>query len=333
MTPLLYLRQKIAAVLAFCVANLLLCASLPAQAPPPAREQDPHTRVQVVQSHMGMLVRLTVWAPDQATGRAACRETFELIDRLNMILSDYEPQSELSKFVRQAGNGPLEVSEELFTVLSAARTFAGQTRGLYDPTAAPVIRLWRKARQEKQLPDPDELHQAMQRIGYQKLVLDEENRTAELKEPGMQIDLGAIAKGYVGDRAIADLKDRGLPRAAFEAGGDFVLGDAPPGRDGWEIDPEPEGLPTLTLENASVAISGDQVQFVEIGGRRYSHVIDPRTGEGVTTGVTCMVVAPVGIVSDSLATLGTLMPPDKHNAFVQEHYPEAQVHSVRRNAE
>lgn len=307
-----------------------LAAGPGAGASAPATHPAADTRVQIVQSHMGMLVRLTVWAPDEETGQAACREAFELIGDLNMVLSDYEPQSELSKLVRHAGMGPVKVSEDLFTVLSAAQKLAEETDGLYDPTAAPVIRLWRKARETGELPDPQKLQGAMQRVGYQDLVLDEAERMAELRRPGMMIDLGAIAKGYVGDRAIDFLKEKGFSRAAFEAGGDFVVGDAPPGEKGWAIDPEPEGLPQVTLVNAAAAISGDAVQFLEIDGKRYSHVIDPRTGQGVTTGVTCMVVAPRGIVSDPLATLGTLMPPAEHEAFVREHYPEAEVFTVQR---
>lgn len=291
----------------------------------PATADEPEAAgvVEITQSHMGMPVTLTVWSDDPAAARAACKIAFERVAELNMILSDYEPQSELSRLGRRAGEGPVKVSDELFAVLAAAKRMAELSDGLLDPTAAPVIRLWREARQQRRLPDEQALADALKLVGHEKLRLDADAGTVELARPGMRLDLGAVAKGYIGDEAIRVLRAQGFPRARFAAGGDVVVGDAPPNVAGWLIDPEPQTVPRLTVTNAAVAVSGDTVQFVEIDGRRYSHIIDPRTGQAVTSRQWCVVRAPSGLVADPLATLGTLLPPERFEKLVANHFPEA----------
>lgn len=274
---------------------------------------------------MGMPVHLRVYASDESAGREACRVAFERIAELNNVLSDYEPESELSRFVREAGQGPQPVSNDLSRVLEASLVLARLTDGLLDPTAAPVIRLWRKARAGGQLPPPDAIAQALDHVGYQYLRIDEQAKTAELLRPHMQLDLGAIAKGYIGDRAIQCLRENGVPRAMFEAGGDMVFGDPPPGEAGWLIRPQADGLPEMRLANCAAAISGNTVQFIEIEGRRYGHIIDPRIGHPIHTQQVCLVTAPTGFDADPLATLGALMSPDEFKTLIKQHYPEAEV--------
>ena len=146
--------------------------------------------------------------------------------------------------------------------------------------------------------------------------LDPEHRAIELKKRGMRLDLGGIAKGYIGDQALAALCKQGVTRAMIHAGGDLRLGDPPPGKPGWIIGvapPPPDSPPTqyLTLANRGVSTSGDMFQFVDIGGKRYSHVIDPKTGLGLTDRRVTTVVAPNGITSDGLSKVVAVLGPDK----------------------
>lgn len=263
--------------------------------------------VRIGQFHMGMMIYLTVYGEDTDAARLACRKAFQRIRQINLIMSDYEPNSELSKLCRKAGQGPVPVSEELFAILARARKLAEQTDGLYDPTAGPVIRLWRKARKDKQLPSAEALTDALSRTGYRKMKLDADRRTVELTVPGMQLDLGAIGKGYAGDLAIAVLKAEGFPRAMYEAGGDMVFGGAPPNTDGWPVELPLQPPRTERLADCAISISGDTVQFIIIDGKRYSHVVDPRTGLGLTDRAMCIVIAKQGGLSDPLATIGTLL--------------------------
>ncbi|MCC6681590.1 MAG: FAD:protein FMN transferase [Phycisphaeraceae bacterium] len=305
---------------------------------------DPLVLVEVTQVHMGMPVHLRVYAPDEQTGRAACRAAFERIAQLNQILSDYEPDSELSQLVRQAGSHPVPVSEDLFTVLAAAQHLAEQSDSLLDPTAAPLIRLWRKARAEHQLPDPDALRTAQQLVGFPLMKLDETHRTVQLLRPGMLLDLGAIAKGYVGDQALLVLRQHHLTRAMFEAGGDMVFADPPPPppevdsptpqeNSGWLVRPESDQLPELRLANCAAAISGDSVQYTIINHRRFGHIIDPRTAQPTQTHRTCLVVAPTGLTADPLATLGTIMVPQDYQALLARSYPQVRVWFANQPAE
>ena len=262
--------------------------------------------VRVTQAHMGLAVTLTIHAPtaaDEAAAKVAARRAFERVAELDAILSDWNPRSELNDLCRRAGDGPQKISAELHVVLTEAKKLAEASGGLYDPTAAPLVRLWREARRTGELPSDEAIEAARSLVGWSDLILGD--GTAELRRPGMQLDLGGIAKGYVGDEAIRVLRDLGFPRAAYEAGGDVVVGDAPPGAEGWRV--EPEGLEPILVKSEAVAISGDSVQFAIIDGVRYGHVVDPRTGRPTEARRSCLVRSPRGIDADALATLGTIM--------------------------
>ena len=283
------------------------------------------TEVKVSQMHMGMQVDLIVWAPSVAEGQKACATAFERIGQLNLIFSDYEADSEVSRLCRESGRGPVKVSHELFTVLETAQRIARLTDGHYDVTAAPVIRLWRQARRDHVLPTRDAVAGALESIGYGNLVLDAHAQTATLAKSGMLLDLGSIAKGYIGDEAIASLRSQGIRRAAFIAGGDMVFGDAPPGKQGWPVNPAKPGLREMEVANCGFSVSGDTEQFVEIGGQRFSHVIDARTGWALTDRRMCMVQAPAGLISDTLSTVGTILPAKEFDDLTRRHFKDVRT--------
>ena len=140
--------------------------------------------------------------------------------------------------------------------------------------------------------------------------LSQDDRSGTLKTPGMVLDLGGIAKGYAADRMVETLKGKGLSRCLIDAGGDLVLGDPPRGTRGWRVEIgglRHQDLPVLHLSNLAVATSGDLEQFVVIEGKRYSHLIDPGTGLGLTTQCQVTVLAPTGIQADSFASVFPVM--------------------------
>ncbi len=283
-------------------------------------------RVRVSQFHMGMMVHLTLWAPTLKEGRQAAAVAFERIGQIDQIMSDYDPESELSRLCRRSGQGPVPVSSELFTLLAAARRFAEWTDGRYDPTVGPLARLWRKARQANIPPSPAAIEAALEKVGYEKLLLVADAQTVELTRSDMWLDLGSIAKGYAGDEALRILREQGITRAAYEAGGDKVFGDAPPGttssrQEGWQVETD-LGLSKLApLANCAISISGDSAQSFEFDEKRVGHVIDPRTGIGFLPRATCVVIAPRGIDSDPLATIGTTMPSAQYRVFLKQYFP------------
>ena len=216
------------------------------------------------------------------------------------------------------------MSDDLFRVLDAAQRMALRSRGAFDITVGPLSQLWRRARRQVALPPPGQLEAARAATGYGLLELDARRRTATMAAPGMRLDAGGIAKGYAADEALAVLEGAGLPRALVAVGGDLAIGDAPPGAGGWQVvlaGLEPgqtaPGSP-LALHRAGVSTSGDAEQWVEIDGRRYSHILDPATGVGMTGRRSVSVVARDAMTSDMLATALSVMPVADGAALVED---------------
>jgi FAD:protein FMN transferase len=300
----------------FAVFFSLRCIALCSLALSGVLSEPTPRRYEYAQSHMGTEFRVVFYAHDPEVANKASVAAFERIARLDATMSDYARTSELNGVCRRAGEGPVPVSEDLFGVLDRARELAAKTGGAFDVTCGPVVRLWRKARRTGELPEKARLAEALALVGPDKLRLDRKSRSVALAKAGMQLDLGGIAKGYAADEALAVLGRFGIRRALVAAGGDVAVGDAPPGERGWRVAVAPLGSdggtpPQFMLRDAAVSTSGDAEQFVEIGGVRYSHIVDPRTGIGVTgrSGVT--VVAPDATTSDSLATAISVLGSDE----------------------
>jgi thiamine biosynthesis lipoprotein len=198
-----------------------------------------------------------------------------------------------------------------------------RSQGTFDVTVGPVVQLWRLARRTQELPDPKEFALARSKVGYEKVKLDAAHKTVQLTTPGMQLDLGGIAKGYAADEALKLLKEKfGITRALVGAYGDIACGDPPPGKDAWSVEIAPisknQKARTLNLANAAVSTSGDLEQFVVIKGVRYSHVLDPRTGLGLTGQRSVTVIAPKGITADSMTKAVSILPPAEALKLVEE---------------
>lgn len=271
------------------------------------------SRFEFTQPHMGTEARIVLYAADAATAARASDAAFARIAGLDAALSDYRESSDLSRLCRQAGGPPVKVSDDLFRVLRLAQAISRRSNGAFDVTAGPLVRLWRRARRRRELPDPEELAAARALVGYHRLRLDESRRAVRLEKPGMQLDLGGIAKGFAADEALRVLAGHGSSAALVALGGDIVAGDPPPEKSGWVIAiAAPKGAPPaprLLLLNAAVSTSGDAEQHVEIAGRRYSHIVDPRTGIGVEGQSSTTVVAPNGALADALATAANVLGP------------------------
>ena len=272
------------------------------------------SRFEYSQPHMGTHVRIVLYAPDASVADAAAAAAFARIGALDQALSDYRDSSELMQVSRRSGSGAAEVSDDLFRVLRASQQVARDSDGAFDATAGPLSLLWRQARRQNVLPDADRIAAARALVGHARLELDEARRTVRLRQPGMQLDLGGIAKGFAADEAVALLAKRGVRRVLVAAGGDIVAGEPPPGAAGWRIaiasvdgaDREP-GF--LSLRTAAVSTSGDTEQLLVVGGIRHSHIYDPRTGQALTGRSSVTIVAPTGTMSDALATAVSVMGP------------------------
>ncbi|MDY7108955.1 MAG: FAD:protein FMN transferase [Planctomycetota bacterium] len=255
---------------------------------------------------MGVEARIILYARDGEAARAAARAGFDRMERLEAVMSDYRPASELMRAGRAEPGEPVSISDDLFRVLARARAISQASDGAFDVTVGPLVRLWREARAEGRLPEPQAIEQARARVGWRAMTLDPQHRTLTLAGAGMQLDLGGIGKGFAADEALAALRRRGIDRCLIDLGGDLALGEGPPGRVGWRIavrggfaEEEPR---LIELARAGVATSGDSRQFIELDGEHYSHIIDPRTGRGLTDRLAVTVIAPDAATADALAS-------------------------------
>ncbi len=291
-------------------------------------------RFQSTQIEMGVPFKIILYAPDKLTAKGALDAAFSRINKLNAVLSDYDSQSELSRLSTGAPTAkPVPLSPDLWTVLTRSQSLARQTGGAFDVTVGPYIRLWRRARRQNQMPSPERMAEAAAAVGHRHLVLDAERHTARLLVPHMRLDLGGIAMGYAVDEALGVLRERGVTRALVDASGDIGVGDPPPGKAGWTIGVVPlsaDGTPTREIELAGAAIttSGDAFQHVVIDGKRYSHIVDPHTGLGLTDQSGVTVIARDCITADSLATTVSVLGP-KAGLKLVESTPDAAAFIVR----
>lgn len=282
-------------------------------------------RFEFEEPHMGTQFRLVIHAPDKDGAITAATAAFKKVRELEAVLSDYKASSEVMKLVAANDRNPgvpIPISDDLATVLGHSLAVSKLTDGAFDVTVGPLTKLWREARKTKTLPDDRERTTAIARVGWKNVELDRGNGTVRLKLAGMRLDFGGIGKGYAADEALAVLKKHGLPRSLVAAAGDITVGDPPPDRDAWIVDLEPlgSGKPKVSVKlvNASVSTSGDLFQFVEIGGIRYSHLIDPRTGLGLIGFSRATVIAKHGWQADALTKGASLLAPAEAVKLIDE---------------
>lgn len=291
--------------------HLILCAAV-------AHAAEPLKRFEAKSVHMGTEWKVIVYAADAGSAEEATEAAFKRVGELDTVMSDYNPKSELMRLCTANDakpNTPIAISDDLLKVLTLAQGVSEQTDGAFDCTVGPVVKLWRAARKTKQLPKEDELKAAKELVGYKMLTLVAKAKTATLAKANMRLDLGGIGKGFAADEAMAVLKAKGVKSALIAASGDITVSNAPPDKDAWVVDIAPltnDGpRRTLKLVNASVSTSGDLFQHVEIDGVRYSHVLNPKTGLGLTGRRSATVIAPHGWQADALTKGASLLSADK----------------------
>lgn len=266
---------------------------------------------------MGTTFAITCYAENQETAREAAEEAFAKASEVNAVASDYLPDSELSRL-----NGTTDersLSPLLTDLLKEAFATAEKTDGLFDPTIGPLTKLWRETRKTLALPDPEVLKQAREACGWKDADFHPEKSTLQFRKRGMSLDLGGMAKGYAADRMLEAMVKHGIPQACIAAGGDLRLGDPPPEKAGWRVGLKAFDADSteeiVELKNCAVSTSGDLHQHVEIGGVRYSHIIDPATGLGMTAHVAVTIIASTGTLSDALDTPMCLAGADRAEAL------------------
>ncbi|MBK7645421.1 MAG: FAD:protein FMN transferase [Planctomycetes bacterium] len=269
-------------------------AGVPVEASSPA----PVRRSQLL---MGTTLTLTLDATADEHSEAALQAAFDEVRRLEGLLSDWDPQSELSRLGRA---GAAQLGPELEDVLGRSLEIAERSQGAFDPSVGALVSLWRGARS---VPGADERVRALASVGWRTIELDRTTHHVRLHTRGTALDLGGIGKGFALDRAARILRAHACPRALLDFGGQLLALDAPQGRKGWPVavrDPRGGERPLFELElcSASLATTSDEQRGLVIEGQRFSHVIDPRSGLPVEGRLAACVLAPDATSADAWST-------------------------------
>ncbi len=265
------------------------------------------TRLKESSLLMGTVVEITVQHKDATAARKVIQDTFDEGKRIENLLSIYKKGSEISMVNLKAGLEEVKVSGDSLYLIEKALYYSELSDGAFDITVGPLIELWGFNGGKRKVPRKSTIKKALALINYRKVTINREKSTVKLEKPGMKIDLGAIAKGYAVDRMIAVLENKGIKEAIVNAGGDIYALGNPAGKGGWEIGirnprKRSEIIDVIKLKDKAIATSGDYEQFFFAAGRRYSHIMDPRTGLPASGVVSVTVIAQTAMAADALST-------------------------------
>ncbi len=288
-----------------------------------------------------------LYAPDSAAARLAYDAVSARMDSLNQIMSDYLDGSEINRLSQTAGQHRfVPVSPTLFTVLTKAKTIAQTSGGRFDFTIGPLSQLWRRAVRRGEFPTARQRRKARQSVGYQLVDLDSVTQSVRLRRPGMKLDLGGIGQGYAVDVAAQVLRGSGIRAFLLDLGGDVLAGDTPPNQpQGWRVSigsghaspgstspkkatNQPifaDDTLTIFLKNAAITTSSDTYRFLEHRGRRYSHVMNPRSGLGLRHFVRATVLARNGTHADALTKVFSVAGIQKSQRLLRR-FPGAELY-------
>lgn len=269
---------------------------------------------------MGTLFRLVIWAPDREAANVAASAAWERIEQLNRTLSDYDPQSELSRLCALTDDGPMDqpvhVGDDLWTVIATSVEASRLSNGSFDITVGPLTRLQREMRKTGQMPTPEQLRDAKECVGWRYIKLDPKHRAVQLLHRRMRLDVGGIAKGFTSAQVLKTLASLGIRQALCGAAGDISAGDPPPGRPYWIVGIQSLSDPAkidghVKLHNYAVSTSGDTYRGADVNGTRFSHIVDPRTGLGLTKRIGVTALAPDGITADWITKPISILGPER----------------------
>ncbi len=256
---------------------------------------------------MGSRFDITVVAESEAQANAYIDLAVSEISRIEQKISSWDPNSETSRIIENAGIQAVQVDTELFDLIARAIKISELTEGAFDITYASMDRIWKYDGSMKKLPTEEEVKQSVKNVGYKNIVLDQEHQTVFLKKKGMRIGFGAIGKGYAADKAKQLLISKGVKAGIMNASGDLTTWGTQPDGSPWMVgitNPlnKDKVFSWFPLDNNAVVTSGNYEKFVEFNGKRYSHIIDPRTGWPVSGLTSVTIFAPKAELADALAT-------------------------------
>jgi thiamine biosynthesis lipoprotein len=282
---------------------------------------------------MACIYTIAVYGSDPKQLPLITTAALDEVDRIDDLMSNYKPDSPLSRINREAAKRPVAVEPELFRFLQHCIKYSQQSEGAFDITVGPLMKAWGFFRGEGRIPWFFELWNVTRKVGCQHLVLDDKQRTIQFGRSGMELDLGGIAKGYAVDRVIELLKQYKIERAMVSAGGSTLYGlGSPPEATGWEVklrDPifphdSSKSPATVCLKNQALSVSGNYEKFFKVRGATYSHIMDPRTGRPVENMLSVAVISQNGTDGDALDNMFYVQGVERGKALLPL-YPKIEV--------
>jgi thiamine biosynthesis lipoprotein len=268
---------------------------------------------------MGTVMEITLNGVDTRAVPALLEDLFGLGARLDTLMTVFDSESQVSRLNRAAGAGPQPVDPAVAELLGRSVEYSRLTRGTFDVTVGPLVQLWIDSAVAGAPPTRAELARVRARVGAHAIRVLPDGRV-ELTREGVAVDLGGIAKGFALDRMLPVLRERGVESALLEFGQSSTLAvGAPPDADGWRLlvrGPEVDVLGVVTLKDRALSVSSSFGHWIEIGGRRYGHVIDPRTGRPLTRLLQALIVAPDATLAEALSKALLVLPPEEGVALV-----------------
>ena len=283
---------------------------------------------------MGTVFEATIYAPDKYVAEKTFNDVFQEINRLDYLMSNYKKESVLSELNKNASAEPANCNKELASVIEQSLQYSDITDGAFDITIGPLMKKWGFFKKKGRIPGKEELESVLESVSYKNIIIEEKTikslaknpgtvKTVFFKNPDTRIDLGGIGKGYAVDRAVSVLKQNGISSALINFAGNIYTFGTPPGKESWVIGlqhpRESEGLlGTFEIKDKAVSTSGDYEKFFTIEGKRYSHIIDPRTGYPVKGIVSVTIVTDNATRADALSTGVFVLGLEKGMALIEK---------------
>src|SRR5690606_14228848 len=261
---------------------------------------------------MGSRFDITMIAEDEKKANAYIDEAIEEIIRIEKLISSWDPQSQTSEINRNASIKPVKVDQELIDLIERSIQIAKITDGAFDITFASIDNVWIFDGSMKEMPDKKAIQKSIEKVGYTNIVIDENKQTVYLKSKGMKIGFGAIGKGYAADKVKSMMIEKGVKAGIINAAGDLTTwGKQPDGKD-WMVgisNPlnKDKVFSWFPVVDAAVATSGNYEKYVTFHGKKYTHIIDPRTGYPVSGIVSVTIFSKRAELCDALATAVFIM--------------------------
>jgi thiamine biosynthesis lipoprotein len=310
-----------------CVGFLVAWSAMTHAAEPDATTRD-------YRYLMGTSVEVEAFGGDVSLRRAAIDEAFAAIAEVDRLMSNYRDDSELARINRVADRQAVNVSDPMLSVLKAAELVSTRSKGAFDVTVGPLVRLWGFHDKKPHIPTEEELNRVRPLVGYKNLLIDEKQHTVRFAHTGVELDLGGIAKGFAVELAANVLRSHGLEGFVDAGGNQYMLGH-PPGKASWNVgiknpDAPNQLLGVLEVSEGSVSTSAQDANFLIAGSRKYGHILDPRTLQPSEQALSVTIVSADGTLADALSKVGFVLGPQEGLAAIQSFAQAAALIAYRK---